>query len=491
MPRWPGFIGGYGVSQSLIGDAEDTVNLYVERLPSQGLSAVAASQSAPASALLGTPGYRPWSVVGDANTRALIFAAGRFFGLVGQGFYEWDINAVATKRGTVAIDANPGQFAYNGQVGGQIGVCSGGNIYSYDLATNVLTATDRVGGYTHLSYAAGYGLAFNHGSGRTYLSALEDFTTWDNGTFYTRSLFADPQRAQFVDENNLVWIIGSDTFEVRYNSGSGTQPFIPLSGLVGLIGIAAPFAYALSAVGNAWIANNPQGTGQLVMTSGSAPSSVSSFAVSTATAAYLRGAGIADAELLMYEQEKHTFACIAYPAAVKSWAYDIEGQSWARRGRWNPQRADYDLWSPRCHCMAFGKHMVGDRQTGIIAEMDTTIATELDGTGIRRLRVATGLRDELKRLTVDRFMLLMDVGLGAQAGQGAAPTVMLQCSDDGGRTFGNEMQCGSGAVGAWQTLVYWDRLGLTTQFVPKITFSDPVPFRIVDAYINNLETGGR
>jgi hypothetical protein len=81
---------------------------------------------------------------------------------------------------------------------------------------------------------------------------------------------------------------------------------------------------------------------------------------------------------------------------------------------------DYDLWAPRCHVYAFGKHLVGDRTTGTIWQMDASFATDTDGNGIRRLRRAPALYHEDARRPIDCFLLKCDVGLGLQ-GDEASP----------------------------------------------------------------------
>lgn len=481
MPRFPGFVGGSFPTQSTTLDAERTVNLYVEKAQSEA--------AASGGALLPTPGFAAWSLAPTADTgsRALLSANMRLFGVMGAGFYEWDVNGTATKRGALAIDGNPAQIIFDGVVGGQLGIAAGGNVYSYTLATNVLAGPHLVGGYTHLAYAGGFGLAFQATTGKVFLSALNDLSTWSAGTFFQRSIFADPWQAMFVDANNLVWLIGTDTFDVRYNSGVGTQPFTNLSGLVGRFGIAAPFAFGLSALGNFWIAKNPEGVGQFVVTRGSVPQPVSTYAVNTAIASYLRTATIDDAEVLTYQQEGHTVACASFPRANRTWGYDIEGQGWAERGKWNANRGDYDVWAPRTHAYAFGKHLVGDRATGTIWQMDTTIATDVDGAGIRRLRRSPHLTKEHQRIPIDQFELLMDVGLGVASGQGSDPQAMLRVSADGGRTFGNERQAGVGRIGLYRTRAYWTRLGASSDAVFEVTYSEPTPFRIVDAFVNNAE----
>jgi len=478
MAKWPGFVGGTGVAQTLTGSLEETINLYVERLP---------EHAANDAALLPTPGFQAWGTAVDVGTRAMVsIANNRLFAVIGPSLWEFASTGQGTKRGTVAADGNPAQMAYNGVIGGQMAIASGGNIYAYDLTTNVLTGPYLTGGYTHVAYASGFGLAFNATTGKVNLSNLNNLTVWNAGQFFQRSLFADPWRCLFVDQNNLIWLIGTDSFEVWYNTGQGTQPWAPLSGLVGVIGIVGPFAYATAQVGNTWVARNQSGQGLLVMTRGGQPESLSSRAMASAASGYSRNGGLADTEIVHHQLDAHVFTNVTFPRGG-TWCYDHIEQSWTRRGKWNPQAGQYDVWHPRAHVMAFGKHLVGDRETGTIAEMDGSFATELDGRGIRRLRRAPALVSEKRRAPIDQLELLMDVGLGVQSGQGAPPEVLLRVSDDAGRTWSNELRASTGAAGAWRTRVYWTRLGLFHHAAAELTYSDPVPFRIVDAYLNNFE----
>lgn len=481
MPQWPGFIGGSNTAQSLIADAERTVNLYVEKSQSQGARAP--------QALYPTPGFQQFVTVADAVSRALREADGRLFAVIGPSFYEILSTGVAIKRGTVVQDTNPAQLVYNGKVGGQLGVASGGNVYSFTLATNVF-AGPHFGGasITMLDFADGYGLGFDANTARVYLSALNDFTTWSLGTFFQRSKFPDPWRAMFVDANSLIWMLGSATFEVWQNTGTGTQPWAPLSGLYGRDGIAAPFAFGVSGAGNCWLSRSgPEGGLRMVLTKGGAPQPVSTYAVNTALAGYRRSDAISDAELLLYHDQGHTFANFAFPTAGATWAYDVEGPSWAERGQWDSATGAYKVWAPRVHADCFNKHFVGDRTSGTVWVMDTAYATDVDGTGIRRVRRSPALNTEHKRTPINQVELIMDTGVGLAAGQGSDPEAMLRLSIDGGRTFGNELRAGFGRIGKYGKRVFWNRLGAPADAVIEVSWSDPVPVRVIDALINNAE----
>ena len=486
MPRFPGFIFGSNTVQAASQDAERTVNLFVERAQARG-------SRNPEGSLLSTPGFNAWSSgVTDVGTRGMVVAAGRLFAVVGGGFWEFSSTGVGTRHGAVASDSNPAQLVYNGTVGGQLGIASGGSIYSFTLSSNTF-AGPHFGSVTTtmLNFADGYGLAFAQGTGRVYLSTLNDVTSWSAGTFFQRSKFPDPWQTMFVDANGLIWMVGSETFEVWYNTGTGTQPWAVLSGLYGRWGIEAPFAYSVSSLGQYWLGRSPDGGVIPVATRGSVPQPIGTYAVETAMEGYRRSGSITNAELLVYHDRGHTSPVFSFPNQNASWGYDVEGQAWAERGQWDAASQQYKAWAPRCHADCFNKHLVGDRTTGTIWQMDTSYSTDVDGTGIRRLRRTPGLTDEHQRMPVDRFELLMDVGLGTQTGQGQNPRAMLRVSDDQGNTWSNELWRSIGRVGRYRQPVVWDRLGAKEDIVLELTISDPVPVRITNAWLNNAEQPAR
>lgn len=486
MPAFKGLIGGSGTTASTIFNAEETINWLVEHAQS------GSAQNAQ-GALLPPAGFTRWaSAGGPVGSRGFLFAADtRFLAVIGARLVEFDSNGTATDRGPVALDANPAILVYNG-IGGQVGISAGGNIYVFTLATNVLSAALLTGGYTHLAFAGGYGFAFQVTTGKTLVSALNDFSTWDPGTFFQRSLFSDPAKAIFADENNFLWTLGTESFEVRYNSGSGTQPWIPLTGLVGPYGIASPFGLGLSAAGNFWVTRNAQGIGRFVVSNGGKPMPVGTYAIDSQIDKFAASTGVSDAEVIVYDQGGHTTATVAFAAAQAanptmpcSFNYDVEGKTWTKRGRWNAGAAKWELWAPRCHVIAFGKHLVGDRATGTIWVLDPLSATDVDGAGIRRLRRTAHLNHELQRIPITRVELLCDVGLGVPSGQGSDPKMMLRLSKDGGRTWGSERQAGTGRIGEYRKRVWWTQLGAPSDAVFEFSYSEPVPFAIVDGYLNN------
>lgn len=492
MPPLPGLIGGSGTTASPVLDCEETINLVVEK---------ASSKSAQGEgALLSTPGFTKWSAVAQVGARGFIFLADvpLLLGVYGSKLYKFDALGVATEvAGVLANDGRLALMVYN-QQNGQVGISSGGSIYCYTVGTNTLSAALLAGGYTHIAFAGGWGFAFNQTTGTTVLSNVNDLSVWNVGIFFRRGVFYDPPQVVFADENNLVWTIGTETFEVRWNSGVGTQPWVALQGLVGPWGIASAYGFGLSSSGNFWVTRNAQGLGRFVVSSGGVPQPVGTYAIDAQIDKVAAAVGIDDAEVLLYDQGGHVSANVAFPKAQGqfpatpcTFSYDVTGETWTKRGFWNAQRAQWGLWAPRVHVLAYGKHLVGDRTTGTVWVLDQTSGLDVDGSGIRKIRRTPHYNSEHLRIPIDRVELLCAAGIGLQTGQGMDPQMMLRVSSDGGMTWDEERQCGLGAVGQYRTQIYWSQLGAPTDAVLEFSCAEPIPgFAIVGGWVNNTEPEG-
>jgi hypothetical protein len=261
MPAVPGFIGGSATSQSVIADAERTVNWYVEKMTGTAAKDV--------SALYPTPGFLPYIVQGpitDLGIRAGLSVNGRTFVVVGGGFYELLASKTAVKRGTVALDSRLAQIVANGS-GAQLLIGSGGNAYCYDLATNTLTLvlTGNVGSIGMLD---GYFLALV--GVRLRLSDLNNGLAWDPTQFAERAAQPDPWRAMIVNSPDI-FLIGEQTGDVWYDPGTAPFPLAPRQGLTLGYGIAAASSLAFTGGVGFWLTQNKDGAGMVVQSQGYSP----------------------------------------------------------------------------------------------------------------------------------------------------------------------------------------------------------------------------
>lgn len=493
--NYPGFVGPSYQSQSPVADCEQLINWYPELLETP--------YGRNRAALYPTPGFSPFvgSAQGivDVGARAGFEMNGRSFMVIGGGFYELFSNQTVTRWGGVAQDQFQATISSNGAAGNQLLITSGGNAYSFDLGTNTLAPIAALAGLATMGgMVDGYGLVFNGNNSTVYVSDLNDFSSWTTGTnYFQRSIAPDPWRAMVIRRSEII-LVGEYTGEVwrDVNANIG-QPFAPDLGAVFNAGTSAAWSVRVSDDLVVWLKNTPSGDGTIVAMTGYNPEVISNYGVDTAIAQYRRSSDITDAETLIYSDVGHTFPVFQFPRANATWAFDTAGGNfWHRRGAWNAPLNRFDAWKPRVHWTAFGKHFVGERSTGTIYQMDTTLGTETNGTdGIRRVRVAPPLyAADGQRMWVDRLDLILQAGVGTQTGQGSDPMAMLRSSTDYGQTWGTQRPRAIGKTGKFGTRVFWLRNGSSlNSWVPELTVTDPVPWRIVDADVlgTNIANGRR
>lgn len=480
---YPGFIGGSYQSQSFSADAEECINLYLERTESPG---------ATSKAWLSTiPGVTQLSATSQTPGRGHYWTGFREFAVLGQTFYEIDTAGAFTSRGTVTMDAYPATIRANGSA--ELNITSGGNDYNFDLNTNTLTAIAGLAGKARIgamldNWFIALDTLTTPSAPTAYISDLADGLTWDLTRFYQRSAQQDPWVSMWVTTSRLIWMLGSQTSEAWWNTGSAPVPFaLHPSGIIPY-GCAAPFSVADGEGSVFWLSQTAQGVGQVVQVGGFAPQVISTKPVENAISGY---STISDAVGDVYSDRGHTFYCLSFPTEQVTWAYDLTTQSWAKRGTWISEEGRYRVWRPRWHAEAFGQHRWLDAETGALYQTSSTVYTDVDSRPLRWLRRAPALVNENERVPYTSLELAMDVGLGiAGTGQGSNPQVMLRYSDDGGRTFGNEHWQPTGKLGEWGKRVIWNRLGQGRQRVFEIAGSDPVPTRIIGAYLDLGKASG-
>jgi len=469
------FIGPSYVSASQIADGEELINWYRERMESQG---------APVRwALYPTPGVESIVEATVAPGRGHIFAAGREFAVIGTTLYEVSEAGALTSRGTVALDANPATLAYNGDGGNQLAITSGANYYNYDMLTNTLSQIAALNGKaTQCDHVDGYFLVIDANTGTVYYSALLDGTSWTTGTdFFQRSAKPDPWVAIKVMPSRNILIMGTETSEVWYDAGNSSTPFtLHPSGVIPY-GVVSPFSAAIAGRDVLWLGTTTQGSVQVLRMAGFQPAVVSTYPFQTEVEAYDDNTdAVGDA----YSERGHTFYLLSFPTDNVTWCWDAETSEWHKRGTWMADDNEYTVLRQRYHVSAFGEHRMLDAASGAIYRMSSTIHYDIDGvSGVRRLRRAPGLISENNRVYYAELELIADVGIGLTSGQGSDPQIMMRASDDGGKTYGSERWTSLGKIGAYDTRIVWNRLGSALKRVFEVVTTDPVPVRIVQAYL--------
>jgi hypothetical protein len=217
---------------------------------------------------------------------------------------------------------------------------------------------------------------------------------------------------------------------------------------------------------------------------GYTPQRVSTDALEAAIAQY---SDISDAQGYAYQQEGHTFYVLTFPTGGATWVYDAATQLWHQRAYLNPATGILGRHRSNCHLYYAGQHLVGDFSTGTISALD--LGYYLDGADpLPAIRAAAHIAGpDYTWLVHNRLQVDMETGVGQNDGQGAAPVVLLDWSDDGGYTWSNQRAASIGRIGQRRARVRWNRLGRARDRVYRITITDPVRRVILGAALNPEE----
>lgn len=458
------------------------MNWYQEIIEGQGKSGVV---------LYPTPGIAAFMSVtdtperGEITTRGTGAVSGRTFTVMGSKFYEGHADGSLTGYGIVVNDAKRVSMAAGPT---QILLASAGAVYVFDLIANTLTlippSNFNGANISFVGYCDGFFIVLQANSNELQVSALLDATSWDLLDVAEVSEFPDNVLSMLVD-HDLIWLYGATRSVVYFDAGAPIFPFSPIPGSFIEQGIIAPESRVSLDNSVFWLGGDERGAGIAWRANGYTPQRVSTHATEFAWQGY---GTIADAVGYSYQDQGHSFWVLYFPAANKTWVFDAATNQWHERGYWNATNAIMTAHHSWGHTYNFGKHLVGDPTSGRLNEMSISIYSDL-GNPIRRVRRSAPIASENQWIFHHQVQIDCEVGLGSQPpllngdGTPRGPQLTMDYSDDGGKTWSNELTEDMGQAGKYNRRVMFWRLGRSRDRVYRITGSDPVPYRIIEGYL--------
>lgn len=496
MARFPLFVNGAYRALSPTADDEQTINWYPERYKEEAPGAVTEM------ALYPTPGVAThMNVIEGLGGRAAFSMNGRTFFVIGSKLVEM-LTGSYLIRGDVGNNGRPAQMVSSGIESGQLVICSAGSVFCYDLDTNVLdtvlTPLDALlspgeAYYSHVGISYGFFQAFDqnhslfrisqHSSGAVGAGP----TGWDNLDFAARSLTgvgADPWVAMLTTSYGETWFFGELSSEVWYNNGSGDFPYAPDQSGQLPYGIAAPFSCCEAGDRVVWLATTKDGDLSVASAQGFTPKRISDFALEAEFDSYAR---VDDAEGETYRQRGHTFYKLTFPTEKKTWLFDFQTGLWHRRGTWMSEFNRYDEWRPTWYAFVNRQHLWVERESGHILEVSPEFYSDADNRELRRVRVSPTIRNGGQRVTHKRLEVLIEAGIQPKDNSVPNPVMALRFSDDGGKTWGNELTQPMGNLGQYRQRLVWEKLGQAEARTYELSCSERMPVRVIDAYIEVVE----
>lgn len=472
-----GFVGPAYKSQALVADGEASINLYPERIESgQG-------KAGAQFVLYSKPGLSfPIANLPDHPNRGLWANEASLWAVSGGTLYEVLGGPIApTVAGSVNIASSPAQIIPNGN---QLLVVSGGQ--GYVVNNGPLSVTPIIAASTG-TFIDGYFVVSQPFSNQFNISNLNNGNIWDPLEFGVKQGYPDHLAAVFAAFEQL-WLFGTDTTEVWYDSGALNFPFQRIPGGLIEYGCYAPYSVALVENTLMWLGGASfSGHGVVYQAQGLIPTRVSNHALE-----YLIQnvyGNIQDAVAYSYQDSGHSFYVLSFPSADATWVYDLTTGEWHQRGSWDEQQGIYHADLARFHAFTNNAHYVGDYNNGNIYMMHQDIYTD-NGAPIRRLRSSPHITDNMLWTKYNSFMVDMQVGVDPDGTGVTNPQAMMQWSDDGGLTWSNEKWTSIGPQGQYFTRVIWRRCQRSRNRCFRVVITEPIQVAMVNAYLNITNGAG-
>ncbi len=483
------FIGPSYHSRSLNIDTSRSINFFLE-MGQEG------NQTIP-KALIGTPGTVKFTTVGSGPIRGMYSGIGIVVVVSGDEVYVLSSDGTSTLLGTLTTSTGPISMKDNGMLssgvgGNQILLVDGEYGYIVDGSSiTQITDADFVNGATSVAFIDGYFVVNRPNSMSFGVCDLYNGTAW-NG-LATASVSAYPDLLKMcANYNQQLWLIKEYSSEVWYNAAVPTSqgsPFLRISGGVIAYGIAADASFAIGDNGLFFLANQRTENGGtmvgIVQVMGYVPTIISPPAITYQISRMERWD---DAIGYVYNHEGHTFYVITFPSGNKTYVYDASlgtvepYQRWHERSKWVEGSGEYGRHHGNCYCYAFGKHLIGDYNSGNVYEMRSDVYDD-DGDPIIGVRQCPALsdKDRNKNVFIHNMTLEIESGVGNEDVQN--PQIGLSWSKDSGNTWGNEYVKSMGRVGEYGKRVTWTRIGSGRNKIMRVRISDAVKRVIVGATI--------
>ncbi len=449
-------------SASLPVSAQRVKNLYAEREPPDAKTPVA---------VFGSPGIVLFGTAGTGPVRGFDVMGGVLYVVSGGHLYSVTSLGIASQLGGTISGTDVVSMDNNGT---ELVITNGVNGYIYSVTGGFRLITDTDFNAANTVRFLDQRFVFDEaGTNRFFCSDVLD------GTAYQALAFASaesrPDNVLAVEVNSQVlFVFGEQTIEPHQNVGAANFPWERVPGAVIARGLAAKYCIAKEDSTIFFLGDD------LVFYkfAGMNIQRISTHALEAEWRGY---AATSDAFAFGWSWHGHKFVTVTFPTANTTFEYDISTGLWHERESWDEFENPLGRWRANCHVSVYNKQLIGDCYSGKIGYLDESTNTEFDNV-IHAYAVFPPVHSDRKRVFFSRIELDVETGVGVVSGQGSDPQIMLDWSDDGGRTFVNRQLWRSmGALGAYRSRLKWTRLGSSRDRRYRITISDPVPRTIIAA----------
>lgn len=435
--------------------AQRMVNTYLEPAPP-----AAKTPAAPVCCF----GIKDYLALGSGPMRGGLRVNQTTYVVSGSKLFSIASSGIVTQLGAV-----PGSGpVFMASDGSQVLITVNGPAYLYDGATVTPMADPDFPGAEWTTFLDGYAI-IGPGDGRVYVNHTAfDFSAWDALDFASAEASPDDVVVGITDHRE-VFLFGRDSTEVWYDSGDAAFPLTRTAS--GYMEIGCSSKYGPVKIDNSIFF--PASDGTIRRVNGYTPVRISTTAIEQAISKFKSQECIG----MAWVENGHSMAGFTYNEGT--FVYDISTQLWHER-----QSYLNSNWRAAFVLRGDNITLVGDRLSNRLGILSATTFSEWDQplvSSVTAPAIAQG-NDPIWHSSLE---LVFDNGVGTSTGQGFDPQVMLDWSDDGGRTFGPEIWRSLGKQGDYQRAARFNRLGASRDRVYRYRISDPVRRTLIQALWND------
>jgi hypothetical protein len=433
------------------------VNCFAEPLPKGAKTPYALSRA---------PGVAAWTTVGTGPISAIHSALGYLWVVSGVKLYRVDSNKTVTELGTVG---SPSRVDIANNISTVV-VVNQPNAFYYDTTTSTfgqITDVDFTSrGATDVEFLDNYLLFVEPNSGRFFGSDVGSATSFDGLSFATAEGSPDNLVGIKVDHRQAL-LFGEKSVEIWELVGGAGFPFARAAN--GYIEQGCFNGRTAAKQDNSvfWMAEDYT----VRRLDGITPTRISQTGIEQALGQVTVGSG----QAFSYSQEGHLFYVLTFPEGT--FVYDATTKEWHER-----QTYGYPYWLSWSHAQFAGLELVGDVSSNRIGYLSPDTFADW-GTTQRMEWTYQPVYAAGNRAFHDRLEIIMETGTGLISGQGSDPEMMMEVSDDGGRTWSSLPNRKIGKIGDYQKKVVWQQLGSSYDRVYRGAISDPVRATLIDTQL--------
>jgi hypothetical protein len=457
MPTVPfPLVGPTYTNRSLPVSSQVTRNFYIELNP-QGKE-IASFQP--------FPGLKPFGTTGSGVSRGMGALNGVLYTVTGNNLYSVNNLGVGTLIGNIQ---GSGRCSLDTD-GANLVIATGvGKPYTYD-GSALTQGTDvdlpNASTVTYINRRVVY-----DGTGADIAFADLDEPLTVNSANVTIAESQPDDMLAVIAHNSQVYAFGEESIEPYYNSGVGNPPYQVITNSTENLGLNAIHSVASNKdyvyfLGSDLIPHR---------ISGLAVQPIGNPAIGQAIRNYSK---TSDAYGVAFKFDSLGFYLLSFPSGGETWLFNEQSELWVNLayGTDGGQHliSDYQF--------IYGKHLVSDRLTGNIYELDFETFTD-NNTVIQRVRDTASINGTTfgfpgRKIFMDKLELIIQPGASLVT---VEAKIVMQYSDDNGRTWSSERWATIGEQGDYTYKLWWFGLGdfYNRQF--RFTMTDPINWVLISA----------